>query len=157
MLQDRLIALINQEKSSLAVDGRGITVVDLWPNIRPSARSLPLIVVPSPLRGPDENWGGDKIRREYTVAIGVIDGTGTAPRRRRSGEDCVDLIAEKLKLFLSDTARAGQSWGLPHLGVFVSLCRFELGEQVPGNGNNAVMSPLTITVPMILGRMIPIV
>lgn len=149
ILHEALVAILEDGKASLKVDGRDVTVFSHLPESTFSQKALPLVVVERPVKGEESPWGRDYERRVYTVPLLLVDGVGVRPGDEQGAAERVDLLFEKVKGLLAQGGNANLR--LPWLHVFWSLSTWNDEASSPG-GNNLVVKELQFSVPMTLER-----
>jgi hypothetical protein len=149
ILHETIVAILDQSKASLKVDNRVVTVFPYFPENTFSQKAMPLVVVERPVKSEEEPWGRDYERRVYTVPILLVDSVGVRPGDEQFAEERIDLLFEKVKAVFAEATNANMR--LPWLHVFWSLISWDEEESAPG-GNNLLLKPLQLSVPMTLER-----
>jgi hypothetical protein len=149
IIQEALVTILEAGKTGLAVDARVVTVFDHLPQNGFSQKAMPVVVVQRPEKDSEEPWGRDYERRVYTQTIALVDVEGVRPGDEDEVKERLDLLFEKIKKLLAHSSNANLR--LPWLHVFWSLCSWDEDQPTPA-GNNLMVKPLLLTVPMTIER-----
>lgn len=148
LIQDALANLLSEGAAHLAVDSRVVKIRRQWPEKRFAQRGLPAVVVEKPLLEDDQPWGNRHRRRIYNVPIGIVDGVGVQASTKRTGEERLDLLTQRLLGYLQGE-EVNSHWNLAFMHVYRSMCDFLVADPREVKGANLLMVPVTLVVPVI--------
>ena len=144
LIQEAIVGLLEDGAASLTIGGRVPTILDEMPGERFSQKGMPLVLVDTPVKDSDEDFGGNEGSEMWQVPILLIDAVGVRKDTRLAGERRLMLLAEKVKHFL--LGHDDRNWGLARLAVFASMTEWAIGSPTEEVGNNLLILPIKVAV-----------